>query len=192
MYRPFTQRCARVLGSGTVTVDVAGAAAMNLLLWALHKRFEGFRSLCYIRASFRRRRRRKTLRTTPTSSFLSYSTYSVFVFRGEQIKRLLYTPLQTGVSTSRFSVRLVNPSRIVFGRLDEVVRVVVVFAPGVNPSSVSVRSGWFLSRTRRNRCIRRLLSQPSLTPYLSCAKIVLASVTRRTTAYSSERLFGTC
>ena len=42
---------ARVLGSGTVTVGVAGAAAMNLLLWALHKRFEGFRSLCYIRAS---------------------------------------------------------------------------------------------------------------------------------------------
>ena len=42
---------ARVLGSGTVTVVVAGGAAMNLLLWALHKWFEGFRSLYYICAS---------------------------------------------------------------------------------------------------------------------------------------------
>ena len=117
--------------------------------------------------------RRRGRRQHPPS-FLTH-LIPIFVFRGEQIKRLLYAPLQTGVSTSRFPVRLVNPSRIVFGPLDEVVRVVgVFFAPGVNPSSVSVRSGWFLSRTRRNRCIRRLLSQPSLTPYLSCAKIVLA------------------
>ena len=69
--------------------------------------------------------RRRGRRQHPPS-FLT-QLIPVFVFRGEQIKRLLYTPLQTGVSTSRFSVRLVNPSRIVFGPLDEVVRVVGVF-----------------------------------------------------------------
>ena len=60
-------------------------------------------------------------------SLLALDFAPFLVFRGEQVERLFDAFFQPSFPSGWFSVGLVNPSRIVFRPLDEMVRVVGVF-----------------------------------------------------------------